>query len=318
MKGILSFLLVLFLMPLGHGMMILMEHFLPPTPLHYAAFGMGFVGLLLAMRGVFAQGDTRQTIFGLVGALLFWTGWVEFLFLYYAQRFGTHPELAHGVVSTTTTYLDGTATTVMHINGKLVHNLREGELKRLVLTRPEYLIMPTSFGFWAMFMLIYVFSIRTGCDFLNWIQKHLFSRNKTKMVFRPMTRHVSIVTFMEFNLIMWSCYLLLMFCYDPVFLGDHHPVSLSIGLACAVGGFFMLRRLVRIAHWGRAIRFAIATVIVIWTPVEILGRMNLLNEIWVDPLHHILEMSLILVAFIALSITLLLKGWHNKQKRTLN
>ena len=210
MKGILSFLLVLFLMPLGHGMMIMMEHFLPPTPLHYAAFGMGFVGLLLAVRGVFAEGDTRQTIFGLVGALLFWTGWVEFLFLYYAQRFGTHPELAHGVVSTTTTYLDGTATTVMHINGKLVHNLREGELKRLVLTRPEYLIMPTSFGFWAMFMLIYVFSIRTGCDFLNWIQKHLFSRNKTKMVFRPMTRHVSIVTFMEFNLIMWSCCLLLM------------------------------------------------------------------------------------------------------------
>lgn len=206
----------------------------------------------------------------------------------------------------------------MHINGKLVHNLREGELKRLVLTRPEYLIMPTSFGFWAMFMLIYVFSIRTGCDFLIWIQKHLFSHNKTKMVFRPMTRHVSIVTFMEFNLIMWSCYLLLMFCYDPVFLGDHHPVSLSIGLACAVGGFFMLRRLVRIAHWGRAIRFAIATVIVIWTPVEILGRMNLLNEIWVDPLHHILEMSLILLAFIALSITLLLKGWRNKQKKTLN
>ena len=138
------------------------------------------------------------------------------------------------------------------------------------------------------------------------------------MVFRPMTRHVSIVTFMEFNLIMWSCYLLLMFCYDPVFLGDHHPVSLSIGLACAVGGFFMLRRLVRIAHWGRAIRFAIATVIVIWTPVEILGRMNLLNEIWVDPLHHILEMSLILLAFIALSITLLLKGWRNKQKNAQN
>ena len=212
MKGILSFFLVLFLMPLGHGMMILMEHYLPPTPLHFAAFAMGFVGLLLAVRGVFAEGDTRQTIFGLIGALLFWTGWVEFLLLYYAQRFGAHPELAHGVVSTTTTYVEGVSSTVMHINGKLVHDLREPWVKDLVLTRPEYLIMPSSFGFWAMFMLIYVFSIRSGCDFLNWIQKHLFSRNKNKMVFRPMTRHVSIVTFMEFNLIMWSCYLLLMFC----------------------------------------------------------------------------------------------------------
>ena len=237
---------------------------------------------------------------------------MEFLLLYYAQRFGAHPELAHGVVSTTTTYVEGVSSTVMHINGKLVHDLREPWVKDLVLTRPEYLIMPSSFGFWAMFMLIYVFSIRSGCDFLNWIQKHLFSRNKNKMVFRPMTRHVSIVTFMEFNLIMWSCYLLLMFCYDPVFLGDHHPVSLAIGLGCAVGGVYMLRRLVRIREWGRALRFAIATVIVIWTPVEILGRMNIFNEIWVDPLHHIVEMSLILLAFVGLSAALVINWWRKR------
>ena len=74
----------------------------------------------------------------------------------------------------------------------------------------------------------------------------------------------------------------------------------------------MLRRLVRIAQWGRAIRFAIATVIVIWTPVEILGRMNLLNEIWVDPLHHILEMSLILLSFVGLSVALVINWWRKK------
>ena len=42
---------------------------------------------------------------------------------------------------------------------------------------------------------------------------------------------------------------------------------------------------------------AIATVIVFWTLVEILGRMNLLREIWVDPLGHKTEMVCILVAF---------------------
>ena len=76
----------------------------------------------------------------------------------------------------------------------------------------------------------------------------------------------------------------------------------------------MLRRLVRIAQWGRAIRFAIATVIVIWTPVEILGRMNLLNEIWVDPLHHILEMSLIPLSFVGLSIALVINWWRKKHQ----
>ena len=41
-----SFLIVLLLMPIGHAIMILMEHLLVPTTLHYAAFSMGFAGLL--------------------------------------------------------------------------------------------------------------------------------------------------------------------------------------------------------------------------------------------------------------------------------
>lgn len=43
-KATISFLLVLFTMPLGHALMITMEHLLSPTALHYSAFGMGAVG----------------------------------------------------------------------------------------------------------------------------------------------------------------------------------------------------------------------------------------------------------------------------------
>ena len=81
-KATASFLMVLFTMPLGHAVMILMEHFLDETTLHYSAFAMGFVGMLMVVAGVFAKGDTRQTLWGLFGGLLFWTGWVEFLFMY--------------------------------------------------------------------------------------------------------------------------------------------------------------------------------------------------------------------------------------------
>lgn len=45
-KTVGSFLIVLLLMPIGHAIMILMEHLLDPTTLHYAAFSMGFAGLL--------------------------------------------------------------------------------------------------------------------------------------------------------------------------------------------------------------------------------------------------------------------------------
>ncbi len=61
LTGITSFLIVLFTMPLGHALMIFMEHVLSSTALHYAAFTMGAVGLVMVIIGVFAKGDTRQT-----------------------------------------------------------------------------------------------------------------------------------------------------------------------------------------------------------------------------------------------------------------
>ena len=120
LKTIVSFLVVLCVMPLGHAFMIVMEHALAPVALHYAAFALGAVGLALVIVGVFVKGDTAQTLFGLFGGMLFWTGWVEFLFMYYANRYGVQPEV---------------------VNGEIV-------------TRPEYLILPASFGFWMLVMVM--------------------------------------------------------------------------------------------------------------------------------------------------------------------
>ena len=265
-RTLVAFLVVLCAMPLGHAMMILMEHFIPGPALHGCAFAMGAVGLGIAITGVFVKGDTKQTILGLVGGLLFWTGWVEFLLQYYAARYGVQPEI---------------------VNGEVV-------------TKPEYLIMPATFGFWMLIMTVYVFSVKTGCYFITWIQKRIFGKRKDEIVTRPLTRHTSITTFMELNMMMWACYLLLMFCYDPRFLGDHHPVTLIIGAGCLIGAVFMFIKQLKIASWGANIRMAIATVIVFWTPVEIMGRINLFNEIWVAPMEHVTEMVIILAAFLVL------------------
>lgn len=264
-KAIASFLFVLFMMPLGHALMIIMEHGMDETALHYAAFAMGACGMVMVIAGVFAKGDTAQTLWGLFGGLLFWTGWVEFLFMYYANRFDTRPLLDP-------------------VTGEVV-------------TRPEYLILPASFGFWMMVMILYIFCTRNGCNFINWWQKRILGSKKQEIAARPLTRHTSVVTFMELVMILWGSYLLLMFCYDDNFLGDHHPVTLLVGLGCLVGAFFIFAKQLRIPSWGANIRMAIATVIVFWTPVEILGRMNLLEEIWVAPMEHQWEMGLILAAF---------------------
>ena len=250
------------------------------TMLHCSAFAMGAVGMAMVIAGVFAKGDTRQTLWGFFGGLLFWTGRVKLLFMYFANRFGTQPELDP-------------------VTGEIV-------------TRPEYLILPASFGFWMMVMMMYLFSTRNGCNFINWWQWLLFRGRKNEIAAHPMTRHTSIVTFMELMILLWSSYLLLMFCYDDVFLGEDHPVTLLVGVGCLIGSFFIFAKQLRIPSWGANIRMAVATVIVFWTPVEIMGRMNLFSEIWVAPMEHKTEMSIILATFVALAVYLWYKGMKRK------
>jgi hypothetical protein len=92
-KTILSFFIVLLTMPLGHALMRVMEQTMSFTAMNRCAFAMGAVGLALGIWGVFVKGDTKQTLFGLFGGLLFWTGWIEFLMGYFAARYGTHYDL---------------------------------------------------------------------------------------------------------------------------------------------------------------------------------------------------------------------------------
>ena len=297
-----SLLIVLLLMPLGHALMILMEHFLAPTALHYSAFAMGFVGLIVAIAGVFAKGDTRQTCFGLTGALLFWTGWVEFLFAYYAERYGVHCDLiGNGIVQTVSEYTNGIVTNhSFTINGTPLDEFSRADLKAIRGSRPEYLIMPATFGMWMMFIVMYIFCTRTGCNFIRWIQNHCGINGNVEL--RPMAHHPSIVVFMEWNIMMWGLYLLLMFCYDPVFLGDSHPITYAIAAACLVGSALMLKKQLYIASWGRNLRMSLATVIVFWTFVEVVARNGLFKEIWVDPMHHVWEMSGVLLLFVVLIV----------------
>lgn len=277
-KAIASFLVVLFTMPLGHALMMIMEKAMTPVVLHYSAFLMGLVGLFIVITGVFVKGDTKQTVFGLIGGLLFWTGWVEFLFQYYATRWGTQPEI---------------------VNGEVV-------------TKPEYLILPASFGMWMMMMTLYIFSTKNGCNFINWWQRRLLGSRKNEIAARPMTRHTSLVTFMEVNMILWASYLLLMFCYDRNFLGDRHPITSIVAAGCLLGSIFIFKKQLKLSSWGSNIRMAIATVIVFWVPVEVLGRLNFFHEFWVEPEKYATQIFSILVAFVVLMVYIMMAARKKK------
>ncbi len=305
-KSIIAFLLVLFLMPLGHALMIIMEHLLGGR-LYTAAFFMGLIGLILVIWGVFVKGDTKQTLFGLFGGLFIWTGWIEFGLHYYARRFHTM-----ALVS------DGSIIPLEQAQQLAEQAKQMGEA--FVYSKPEYVLMPATFGFWVLFILIYLFSIKSGCDLLTWCQRKLFRNKKDIIVSKPITHHTSIVTCVELNLMMWTCYLLLMFLYDAHFVGDRNPLIFFVAICCLVGAVFIFKKQLKIAAWGYNIRMAIATVIVFWTGIEVFIRRGIIKEIWINPSEYVFEMVSILVSFLLVMAIVIVNGVilkKNKRKNTL-
>jgi hypothetical protein len=282
--GILSFIIVLFMMPLGHAAMILMEKILGHNLLYLAALLLGVIGVGLLVLGIYSKKEITATFAGLFGGMLVWTGWVEFAYVYYANRYGVQPLIENGEI----------------------------------VTKPEYLIMPSSVGFWAIIMLFYIFSIKSNCVLFTWIQDKLHYGTAKKAVLdeqqvsrlQPVVRNHAMTTFMEMNIIMWTCYIVLLFVYDERFFGDHHPVTSIIAFGSLAWSIYLFVKLLKIKKLGYAIRYAIPTVIIFWTFVEIMGRWDMLKEIWIEPSHYWMEMTVMLVAFVVLSVVLFWK--HRK------
>ena len=274
--GIIAFAIVLFTMPLGHAAMILMENGFGHEYIYQAALILGFLGLVLIVWGVISSKENVATFLGLFGGLFIWTGWIEFAFVYYANRYGIEPLMAAGEV----------------------------------ITKPEYLIMPSSIGFWAVFMIYYFFGTKTGCSFFNWFQNKMNLKKINEL--KPTKRNTAISTFLELTLILWTFYLVLLFAYDENFLGDRHMITYIIAFGSLLWSLFLFKNLLKINNIAYAIRYSIPTVIIFWNFVEILGRWDMFKEIWVEPQKYWAEMVLILVAFVILSTYSLL---HKKTKK---
>lgn len=265
-KAIVSIAVTLAAMPLTHILARMLKDGTTGVEQFYAGMGMGVFGLGLVIAGVFIKGDARQSLLGLFGGMFYWMGAIDFLFMYYAERFGTQAQLDP-------------------VTGEIV-------------SRPEYLILPATFGFWAMVMMLYLFCTANRCNFLNWWQRLFFGKHKKEIAARPMTRHTSIVAFMEVITMLWTCYLTLMFCYDERFLGDRHPLTLLVGMLGLIGSLFMFARLLRYASWGISLRYGFATVIIFWIAVEVFDRISLLPALWNAPGKHILQIVLIVGSFV--------------------
>ena len=130
-KAVMSIVVTLAAMPLTHSLARVLKEGTTGVEQFYAGMGMGAFGLFMVIAGVFVKGHIRQTLLGLFGGMFYWMGAVDFLFMYFANRFGTQAQLDP-------------------VTGEVV-------------SRPEYLLLPATFGFWVMVMILYLFCTRNGC-----------------------------------------------------------------------------------------------------------------------------------------------------------
>lgn len=280
--GLLAFVICLLLMPVGHALMVLNEHVVHGGKF-VGAVVLGLMGMGLLIQGAAGRSKAAvATLLGLLGGILVWTGWVEFSFVWIAEKLSVPPQMEKGEV----------------------------------VTKPEYLVMLSSLGLLGSIMLMLVLG-PTRCQFFAWFQRRLGMRQVLKQATaHASARPIAVTAFMETVVIIWTFYIVLLLAYDPDIAGDRHPVTYFIAFGSLAWSAFLFAKLMRIKVFDHAIRYAIPTVIILWNFVEIAGRWNLFKEIWVHPVDHWLENTVIL-GILALAVLLyVLDGRRDRRSRT--
>jgi hypothetical protein len=261
-KGLISFLIVLMLMPIGHALMIMNEHVFNQSKF-IGAFFIGLLGVGCIAAGVIKNHNKAiATILGLIAGILIWTGWVEFSFVWIAEKLKVLPLIENGAIA----------------------------------TKPEYLVMMSSLGLLITLLVFFLFS-QTRCQFFNWFQNILGMKGKINATGQP-KRLIVMTTFIETIMILWTFYLVLLFVYDKDIAGDQHPATYIVAFGSLIWSAYLFVKLIRIPKFDYAIRYAVPTVVIFWNFVEVTGRWNLFKEIWVHPLEHWIENITILIMLI--------------------
>ena len=246
--GLFAFLMVFILQGLGHTQMVLMERLFGDEHVIGAAIVMGLIGCGIVYWGVRrSDNENLATWLGFIGGTLIWDGWVEFSFVFYAHHLAVPPLIENGEV----------------------------------VTKAEYLLLPSSIGVLFSTLAFFVLNRETRCNAFRWMH-----RNLHMPVGRPTLnyqRNVSSIVAMETIYVTWFFYVFLLVIYDKRILGDDHPAMYGILFMFVVWSVYLLNRLRKFTRVTSAFRYGIPTAIIAYNVAEILGRWNVYTDIWIEP-----------------------------------
>ncbi|MCA0431320.1 MAG: hypothetical protein LCH32_12545 [Bacteroidetes bacterium] len=260
--GFFSFLIVLLFMPIGHALMVLNEKLFE----HYkfiGAFVIGFIGIISLIIGIIKnKNQFAATLYGLLAGVLVWTGWVEFSFVWIAEKLNVAPLIENGEIA----------------------------------TKPEYLVMMSSLGLLLTFLVFFILK-QTNCQFFIWVQNLIGLRKYIKQE-ASSNKPFAILTFIETIVILWTFYIVLLLVYDNDIAGDKHPATYFVAFGSLFWSLYLTLKLIKIQKFDYAIRYAVPTVIIFWNFIEVIGRWDLMKEIWIHPFEHWLENLIILALLV--------------------
>jgi len=173
----------------------------------------------------------------------------------------------------------------------------------------EQKVMELTLAIIIPLILYFLFNENTRCNLFISLRKVLHTQ-------KGAVREIPIETwgprtaFKMFTLI-WMGHVALFFAYDPDFFGTQSLFCKIFFISCLIGGTYLFYRLTKAEEMGFAYRYAIPTVVVIWSCIETLAKWKILSEPWITLNPAFL--TLVVVVFV-LTIVLIRRAEKAKAK----
>lgn len=253
-------------------------HTLPVTRfMVWTCLGLTAAGLFLIWLTSRVKSDAAQSILGIFGGNLLWTGAIEYGLTLASRSLG---------VGKTVGVVDG----------------------RLVAVYGEYVLLKHTWGALALVLAYLLFLESSRCPVSLWWRERVPTMRGP--VISGRIHNYGPRSAFQYATTVWFFYLLLLWAYDESVLGVYSLPTKAILFAAVAGSIYCVWRLHQQTGWGPAIRYAVGAMIVVWTPIEILGKWGVMRQPWL-----LLEATTAVIFFGGLAVgTWAL--WRAQQRRT--
>jgi hypothetical protein len=213
----------------------------------YTTLGLTVAGMVLLWLTSRLKGDAAQSILGIFGGNLLWTGGVEYGLTLAARSLGIGKTV--GVVAGHPVAIYG-----------------------------EYVLMKHTWGVLVLVIAYLLFLESSRCPIFLWWRKSVPTMRGP--VASGRVDNYGPRSAFQYASTVWSFYLLLLWAYDEQVCGVYSIVTKAILVLSIAGSVYCVWCLHQQTGWGPAIRYAVGAMMVVWTPIEIFGKWGVLREPW--------------------------------------